>query len=336
MTDKISAFRISVWPTQSLSVPTLDIWPSRMGTDGILEVWGAFSEQPPRTVAVPPEFYLRALPALDLDDSGAIAAFVETWGTVKAPCLWKVLHAAQGRHEETTRDVDDLREREEALDRSVAEHAIQTWKDVSARLRKAPVARRQSMLEARLQLGAINSRLSCHVDTFRWSVQLLRDMLRIALAMHGKLPFSSVVEDWESPVRPHRLGEWPDPREAARVLAAGLDQGLRSVRTTVRLVSENGTTDEAARGYDDDPPDLYSILCLQMANHIAENAPYHRCENPACGKWFVRQTGGAERGPRHRKGVKYCSERCAKAVSQRRYQERLTSAKRGAGDEGTP
>lgn len=331
MDDKISSYRIDIWPAQSMIAPPLDIWPVRMGADGIIEVWGAFSEQPPRTVEVPNEFLLGTLLPLDLNDPDAVAAFVKTWGTIQAPHLWKVLHAAQGWREKTTRDADELRGREETLGRLEAEHNVGLMEDVFSGLRKAVAQGDQTAAEAGLKLGAVSLRLSCHVDRFRWSAQLLKDMLRTWLAMQGELPFSDVIDEWESPVRPKRLREWPDPGEATRVLTAGLDQGLRSIRAKARLVTPAGSTDEAAQGEVTEPPDLYAILCLQLASQIAKDARYHRCENPACGKWFVRGNGGPEQGQHRRRAVKYCSRSCAMAVARRRYRR----SKRGAGNEGS-
>ena len=36
---------------------------------------------------------------------------------------------------------------------------------------------------------------------------------------------------------------------------------------------------------------LYSFCCLELFNHIAENAAYQRCANETCGRLFVRQRG---------------------------------------------
>jgi hypothetical protein len=44
---------------------------------------------------------------------------------------------------------------------------------------------------------------------------------------------------------------------------------------------------------------------------------------PACGRRFVRQEGGAVHGQSRMTGVMYCSRTCAKAVAQRRYRSRL-------------
>lgn len=77
---------------------------------------------------------------------------------------------------------------------------------------------------------------------------------------------------------------------------------------------------------------LFSILALELFNHIVENAEYRLCGNETCKrKVFVRQQGTARQGQHRSKGVQYCSYDCAHAVAQRRYRQKLKAkaAKRG-------
>ena len=67
---------------------------------------------------------------------------------------------------------------------------------------------------------------------------------------------------------------------------------------------------------------LYSILCLELFNHMAEASEYRVCANETCGRFFVRQSGRALHGQHRSKGVKYCSAECAKAQAQRQYRRR--------------
>lgn len=69
-------------------------------------------------------------------------------------------------------------------------------------------------------------------------------------------------------------------------------------------------------------PDLYSALCLQLANHISDNAPVRRCANEACRRAFVRQRGGAEYGQYRTAGVIYCSPTCGNSQWQRDHRRR--------------
>ena len=67
---------------------------------------------------------------------------------------------------------------------------------------------------------------------------------------------------------------------------------------------------------------LYCCCCLELFNHIAEEASYRRCQNDRCNRLFVRQKGRAEAGQHRREGLKYCSNYCARAVAQRSYRAR--------------
>ena len=81
---------------------------------------------------------------------------------------------------------------------------------------------------------------------------------------------------------------------------------------------------------------VYQASCLQLANHIAEQAVYRRCASETCGRLFVRQRGGskiaslrgAEHGQYHSSGVMYCTPQCARAQAARAARRRRAS---GAG-----
>lgn len=70
---------------------------------------------------------------------------------------------------------------------------------------------------------------------------------------------------------------------------------------------------------------LYSGLCLQLANHLAEEAVIRRCGY--CDRPFVRQLGGAALGQYRTEGVMYCTVRCAKNQAQREYRRRQKETK---------
>jgi hypothetical protein len=79
---------------------------------------------------------------------------------------------------------------------------------------------------------------------------------------------------------------------------------------------------------------LYTVAMLQLVNDLAQDVPYLRCANEACGRLFARQRGRTEHGGNRMRGVMYCSNTCARAQYQREKRRRDRAAKRrGASDE---
>jgi hypothetical protein len=89
-------------------------------------------------------------------------------------------------------------------------------------------------------------------------------------------------------------------------------------------------------GVDGDAPSrppavgLYGALCLQILNILAEGLPTHECANERCRGRFIRQEGRAKEGQYRKIGVHYCSDRCAKAQTQRNYYKRQQEAKKAS------
>lgn len=69
-------------------------------------------------------------------------------------------------------------------------------------------------------------------------------------------------------------------------------------------------------------PGLYSLTCLQLFNHMANDAPVRICANERCRRAVSRQTGRSQKGRYRDEGVKYCSRECARAQAQRDYAKR--------------
>lgn len=105
-----------------------------------------------------------------------------------------------------------------------------------------------------------------------------------------------------------------------------INWGLKQIHVRVERVWHGDYVD----GVEGEPQiGLYSALCLQLVNHIAENATVRRCANETCGRAFVRQEGGAVAGQYRREGlIKYCSVSCGNAQWQREHR-RKKRAERG-------
>jgi hypothetical protein len=70
------------------------------------------------------------------------------------------------------------------------------------------------------------------------------------------------------------------------------------------------------------PLPFYAIACLELYNHIAENAKYRRCANDRCGRLFVHQQGRAVHQQHRTEGVLYCTHACANAQAKRAQRQR--------------
>jgi hypothetical protein len=74
------------------------------------------------------------------------------------------------------------------------------------------------------------------------------------------------------------------------------------------------------------PVSLFQHACVQLFNHIQENATLRRCHNDTCGRWYVRQTGRADHGQHWTTGTKYCTKICANAQLKRESRQKARDA----------
>jgi len=111
-----------------------------------------------------------------------------------------------------------------------------------------------------------------------------------------------------------------DPKhDAASLLVYGLSAALRPFH--VRLELESWLPD--GRRIPDLPytpvANIYQLMCLQLANHVAEGAHYKRCAVDDCDNLFVRTEGYSIAGQNRLRGNHYCSVRCADRHRQQKY-----------------
>jgi hypothetical protein len=170
------------------------------------------------------------------------------------------------------------------------------------------------------------------VEEFRFGARCVRDMFRAALfvlsselavadpAIQGK--WLSIPQEAPQAVRDEARAvgtELSVGDEAADLfLRELLSEGLRPFHPRVLYADERTSLATAT-------VPLYAICCLELFNHLAEHAVYRRCANQRCGRLFVHQRGRAEHGQYRTRGVRYCSNPCARAQAQRDYRRRAAS-----------
>ena len=297
-------FPITLWPGVPVPEPEVPRW-----DDG------------PRFEALPAEFVLQQLAALELGDrpagtEPAVQEFLRHWGVIMRPFpnRWSVDAA---RPQQVAPSGDDA-----------------LWRDAG----EGDVDARRSLM----QMAAMNEAASSQPDAadawcwLRTAQALVETWLRwyrddyVRPAWEG-LPWAQEVFTdararevfGEESGIGKSIQAWPTDEEVAwQDFATWLNRGLSAwpMHATVR-------TDHPLFGPDHDhgkprSPDLYAACCIQLANLISEQLPPHRCANETCGQAFILQRGGAAQGQYRTVGVLYCSPGCQRAQAQREYRRR--------------
>jgi hypothetical protein len=322
---KVEQFRITAWPGEV--VPPPPCRPSRgYRLDEEHEVLFPLEEESPdRSIAPNPsgEIYLR-LAEIDLSDPHAILDFVNRFnilGIVEARFPSASFHLPSGGeealHESRVRAgrplVEEFRREWEAGSGSYSEIAWEklprAWTDPD---------------EAAFHVEDIET-----LTEFRIAARFVRDGLTAWRYVRGDLKAEDV--HWESPYFDNDDHVEIDTQDFLLML---FDFALMPFHPGISFLDDDEFADEAndgrrfrvkpGSGHARQGLDLFPICCLELYNHIVEEAEYRACANETCGRLFVRQEGRSTFNQRWTTGVKYCSALCAKAQAQRNYRRRKT------------
>ncbi|MBE0430086.1 MAG: hypothetical protein IBX61_09495 [Thermoleophilia bacterium] len=275
-----------------------------------------------KEVQLPDELYLRELSDLDLQSPKEILHFAEKYG-----CLggggqvgpdWEDILGKPLGNEQLAKINEDVQQLRLHFKKS--------------HLEKMP-RKKQSLI------GSV-----AHVKEFTLRATLLRDLVRLWRLYKEDISFDSLRDNWENPVMPFSGIEAGVEDYAKNDISKALAQGIHAVLALaiyleqplsafhVRLEIPAIIETEHFNQYEDilkrPVANLYQVLCLQLLNHINEQAVYKQCTNETCKRLFVRQRGLAQHGQYKTTGVLYCSNFCAKAQAQRTLRRRQAKARR--------
>ncbi len=297
-TDASNRFRLTTWPHGPLPVPELWVYPVHLTDEGFLErdltgprPKGGQRGQP---VEVPDELYLRELRELDLGDPEAVAAFVAEYGPMGTEG-WGDLPEPYGGERPVV-----------IVDATFVSPSI-----------AVVLTERYSRYMAERGLSTRPPGLA-HVDDFGVYARLLRDLVRIVEASQGLLTLADVEAQWESAWTTPAVWKAGGMREAMAFVSECLARTMHPYfYARVEIRDADWPEDNLLAP----APTLYAVLCLQLWNHIAEQAEYRVCDRRDCRRLFVRQRGRAEFGQHRTSGVLYCSPQCARLVAVRSYRD---------------
>jgi hypothetical protein len=162
------------------------------------------------------------------------------------------------------------------------------------------------------------------LEEFRFGARVLRDLVTATRISNHDQPLETIrwesvpeqaMSDYRANLADYGVTLDPQGEATELFLRSLLTDGLRPFQPRV-IYAEQEPVDELT-----DAP-LYAICCLELFNHLIENAHVKVCANENCRRRFVRQRGRAEQGQHRIRGVKFCSNHCARAQAQREYRRR--------------
>ena len=311
---------MTLWPGTQVPVPRLRVSQARLLPPGII-IFGSESEEhdvaglarEKRVVELPAELYVREFMEVDASDAAATEAFCRRYGPVGEWALAD-LPAAQAAGARWPTGRCFLPEPWRSLELGVARGAAAFDADIAGTIGDA--------LGEALALAELVGFKTVAQNHPLSQVGLYQDVMHDMICIWRLFSEGSSHEELTSELRVFATteGDATDAGRAAQ-LAEALNRALSPF--TVRLEGRMA----ADEGLSTDDVNVYQAMCLQLANHIAENATYRRCANEPCGRRFVRQRGGAKFGQHHTSSVLYCTPQCARAQASRALRRRKREAK---------
>lgn len=331
-------FRITVWPGQRVPGGPTRRAPLRLTKEGFLEVDWRRLQADEKELVLPEELYLRELMDLDLESADAVAAFVSAHGRLSA-------HSAPRERLEDALLLSPFAvggERELPRSWSWLPPGLlfEDFKDAQGRLRlRRELAEIDALVDDYLHVRqpphpvqlrfreTAEYRTFSHVREEVVYARCLRNAVRAWDALSGGRSLLSWTFDWEG-----EFGNWITKGLVPMAKVEEEDYVRHCAAVYLRDVLNAGLVPFHAHLEVEDPRYLdttasswragtYSLLCLQLANDVADQVSYRRCANETCGRLFVRQRGRAEKG-QHRSDAAYCDKYCARAQAQRAYRRR--------------
>lgn len=342
-------YRVTIWPGEPVPVPTVPrdavfVDAERAADKGAPFL--VFNRFPRDLALLPDELYLRELRDLDVTDPEALQRFTTTYGRLSTSASWNelpgwyvapgsphpLLHTLEQVRKETKRyrdggtdplsDVgwfDSVSLEEVALYITLIRDMTRVWQY------------HQGLLTFEETVASWENPLwfSDPVDVPSGEAQVMvtaaaEEVRRTTDPTTSEERFDQFLGSMGRQHLEHASGIPQCPRDLYRFLGDFLGAALQAFHVGPEITDENGTP---LYFPDARKVSLYSALCLQLANHIAENADYRTCKK--CGVLFVRQQGRAEVG-QYRTGGElfFCTKKCARAYTQKEYRKRQAVTKK--------
>jgi hypothetical protein len=288
------AYPLTHWPGRPVVPPDVLVPQVRLVDDDVL-LFGTNDISDTQQVALPDEAYLREFFTLDSTDLNAVLNFCERYG----PVGWSDhsdLPAEVCRS--MTLRTDDAYTMPSPWD--MLDHEG-LYDDLRGNLPKILAENFEPLPFQSIWRVQRASEIRLYHGVFLDLVELWQTVLEGRDA-------EGLQNDWHTDYWDPPRGEGSSIRSADPV--SKLVRGLNPALSAFHVRLEEGDDSEPVLG------NVYAVLCLQLANHIAERATYRRCAATGCGQLFVRQRGPDRDRHRTQGVLHFCSDDCANRQAQ--------------------